>query len=191
MPEVIAAFTMSDMEELRYANFGRKKGSKDKKKRKKRKWVRNALIGAGVVGAGAALHRYGGAGIKGGNKRLAAVDRAAKRSSRSVSGEMRRNVWMEGAGKKAAERARRDVRNIGRKANVVAGRARQMAPEAMATGVDMYQRAANTVKGVGRSIGNAYDDVRYNFSPSQTTKPKARRRSGGRGSSAPRGIDIM
>ncbi len=59
---ILAAFSMSDMEQLRYAEF-REKGAKDKAPRRKKGMARRAaeIGGAGLLAAGAL--RYGGAAV--------------------------------------------------------------------------------------------------------------------------------
>lgn len=66
---ILAAFSMSDMEQLRYAEF-REKGAKDKAPRKRKSMARQAaqIGGAALLGAGAL--RYGGAAV--GARRAAA-----------------------------------------------------------------------------------------------------------------------
>jgi len=93
---VVAAFSMSDLENLNgyshLANFARKKGSKDKKKRMSKGGIAAGLAGAGALGAAGA--RYGGgaaAKVYGGLRKGGVGRKEAAKSARDVGAFVGKN----------------------------------------------------------------------------------------------------
>jgi hypothetical protein len=171
---VLAAFTLSEMENLDTADFARPKGARDKRPRRRRG---AAIAGAGLAGAGVL-----GAGIRYGGAELATrrkVGSALKDAGVKTGGKYLR----AGLGGGAPGQARRDIA-AGRKVLTNPGEAlknlgmstnrglRGMGSRAKAAATGTYRGAQRGIQATGAAIGNDMRRVGAAYKSSPIKRPK-------------------
>lgn len=130
----IAAYSMSDFENLNNANFKR---GKDKKKRKSR----TGMIAAGIAGAGA----VGGAGVRYGRQ---AMDFRGQGKAKSQASQMRIDKAIAGGGAKG--QLDRDIESVKKAPGKLFNSLKEAPGKAKASG-ERALKAATTKTGAGNT----------------------------------------